>query len=55
MELMEHVRRPVIDGVNLHVAGSKDGPMEGGCICITAFHLIYSTRKQTETDEITVN
>ena len=54
MELMEHVKRPIIDGVKLQIVGSKSGTVKTGCICITAFHFIFSTRKQTEQDEITV-
>lgn len=48
---MEHVRRPVVDGVRLAVA--SDGSSLEGSLCISAFFLIYSTRRQAA-DEINV-
>lgn len=51
MDLMEHVRRPVVDGVRLAVA--SDGSSLEGSLCISAFFLIYSTRRQAA-DEINV-
>lgn len=50
---MEHVKRPVVNGVKLQVLGGRAPPIEGGTLCITAFFLIYSTR-QTSKDEITI-
>ena len=46
MDLMEHVRRPVVNGVRLTV--SSDGSSLEGSLCITAFFLIYSTRRQAD-------
>ena len=54
MDRMEHVRRPVVEGVGLQVVGGREPPIEGGTVCITAFFLIFSTRKQS-TDELTVS
>ena len=54
MDRMEHVKRPVLDGVRLQVLGGCMPPVDGGAICISAFFLIFSTRKQTN-DEITVS
>lgn len=48
---MEHVRRTTVDNVKLLVPGAA--PLEGS-MCVTAFFLIYSTRKQESQDEITV-
>ena len=53
MDLMEHVRRPMVHGVKLQVPGARGRTLEGS-MCITAFFLLYSTRKQEELDEITV-
>ena len=53
MDLMEHVRRPTVHGVKLQVPGARGRTLEGS-MCITAFFLLYSTRKQEELDEITV-
>ena len=54
MERMEHVKRPVVDRVRLQALGSRAPPIEGGTICITAFFLIFSSRKQSK-DELTVS
>ena len=54
MDLMEHVRRPMMDGVRLQVIGSQSESVEVGTMCITPFHLIFSSRKKAE-DELTVN
>lgn len=53
MDLMEHVRRPMVDGVQMQVVNSLSEPVEGGTMCVTPFYLIFSTRKQAE-DELTV-
>ena len=53
MDLMEHVRRPMVNNVRLQVINSQSEPVEGGTMCVTPFHLIFSTRKQDE-DELTV-
>ena len=53
MDLMEHVRRPMMDGVRLQVIGSQSEPVEGGTMCVTPFYLIFSSRKKAE-DELTV-
>ena len=50
MELMDSVKRPVVEGVRLVV---PTGEMIDGMLCITAFHFIFSTRKKNE-DEVTV-
>ena len=52
MDLMEHVRQPVVKGVRLML--NSQVPLEGS-MCISAFYLIYSTRKQESADEITVS
>ena len=54
MDLMEHVRRAMVDGVRLQFLNSQSEPVEGGTMCVTPFHLIFSTRKQAE-DELTVS
>ncbi len=54
MDRMEHVKRPVVEGVGLQVLGGRVPPIEGGTLCITAFFLIFSTRKQSK-DELTVS
>lgn len=51
MDLMEHVRRPLVGGVKLTVLGR---PVMEGTMCISAFFLIYSTRRREASDEITV-
>ena len=51
---MEHVKRPVVDEVKLKVLGGDVLPIEGGTLCVTAFYLIFSSRKQSS-DEITVS
>lgn len=52
---MGHVKRPVVDGVRLLVPGGRVPPIEGGTICITAFFFIFSSRRQSSKDEITVS
>lgn len=54
MDLMEHVRRPMVDDVQLQVVGSQNEQVVGGTMCVTPFHLIFSSRKKAE-DELTVN
>ena len=54
MDLMEHVRRPMVDGVRLQIVGSQSESTYGGTMCVTPFHLIFSSRKKAE-DELTVN
>ena len=49
---MEQIRRPVVNGVKL-VLPSRRETLEGS-MCVTAFFLIYSTRKQEGADEIMV-
>lgn len=53
MDLMEHIRRPKVDGVQMQFLNSQSEPVEGGTMCVTPFHLIFSTRNQPE-DELTV-
>ena len=53
MDLMEHVRRPMVDGVQMQVLNSQSEPVAGATMCVTPFHLIVSTRRQAE-DELTV-
>ena len=53
MDLLEFVRRPMVDGVKLSLPGGGGEPLERGTVAITAFYLIYSTRR-LEADEITV-
>ena len=52
MDLMEDVRRPVVHGVKLY-AGGKESMV--GSLCVSAFHLLYSTRRHEGKDEITVS
>ena len=54
MDLMEHVKRPVVDKVKFQVLGGR-APSVEGTLCITAFFLIFSTRKQNAEDEVTVS
>lgn len=54
MDLMEHVRRPMVDGVRMQVLNSQSEPVDGGTMCVTPFHLIVSTRRRAE-DELTVS
>ena len=51
MDPMEVVRRPVVHGVKL-CAGGKETMV--GSLCVTIYHLIYSTRRHEGQDEITV-
>jgi len=43
----------MVHGVKLHLPAVEGGTLEGS-MCVTAFFLIYSTRKQEEGDEIMV-
>lgn len=52
MDPMEVVRRPVVHGVKLY-AGGKEAMV--GSLCVTVYHLIYSTRRHEGQDEITVS
>ena len=52
MDLMEVVRRPVVHGVKLHAGGKE--PMAGS-LCVSAYYLLYSTRRHEGQDEITVS
>lgn len=52
MELMEVVRRPVVHGVKLYLDGKETMV---GSLCVSAYHLLYSTRRHEGLDEITVS
>lgn len=52
MELMDQIRRPVVNGVKLLLPSGRE-TLEGS-MCVTAFFLIYSTRRQEGADEIMV-
>ena len=52
MDLMDAVRRPVVHDVKLY-SGAKD-PMIGS-LCVSAYYLLYSTRRHEGDDEITVS
>jgi len=47
------VKRPLINGVSMQVVGGQEKPTEG-VLCVSAYFLIFSSRKQTTEDEITV-
>ena len=47
------VKRPLINGVRMQVVGAQEKPTEG-VLCVSAYFLIFSSRKQTAEDEITV-
>lgn len=49
---MEVVRRPTVHGVKLYVGGKE---VMVGSLCVTVYHLIYSTRRHEGQDEITVS
>lgn len=50
MDLLERIKRPVVEGVQLSLSSGQK--MEG-MLCTTAFHLIFSTRLKNE-EEVTV-
>lgn len=52
MELMEVVRRPVVHGVKLYLGGKE---AMTGSLCVSAYYLLYSTRRHEGQDEITVS
>ena len=49
---MDVVRRPVVHDVKLY-SGAKE-PMIGS-LCVSAYYLLYSTRRHEGDDEITVS
>lgn len=51
MDLMEKVKRPVVEGVCLVL---YNGEIVEGALCVTAFHFIFSTRIKAE-DETMVS
>ena len=51
VDVMEVVRRPVVHGVKLSVAGRE--PLTGS-LCVSAFLLLYSTRRHEGEEEVTV-
>ncbi len=55
MDLMESVKRAVVDGVRLQVLGGHAQPIDGGTLCISAFFLIFSSRRKSQEEEITVS
>ena len=52
MELMDVVRRPVVHGVKLFASGRE--PLVGS-LCVSAYYLLYSTRRHEGQEEITVS
>lgn len=52
MEAM--VKRPTINGVRFQVLGGKAEATEG-TLCVSAFFLIFASRKPTSQDEVTVS
>lgn len=52
MELMDVVRRPVVHGVKLYTSGRE--PLVGS-LCVSAYYLLYSTRRHEGQEEITVS
>ena len=51
MDLMDAVRRPVAHSVKLSSGGKE--PLVGS-LCVSAYYLLYSTRRHEGQDEITV-
>ena len=47
MDSIEVIKYPVVDHVKLQCAGTAD---ESGSLCISAFHFIFSTRRQNVKD-----
>lgn len=48
------MKRPAINGVRFQVLGGKAEATEG-VLCVSAFFLIFSSRRQTSQDEVTVS
>ena len=53
MDLMDSVRRPVVHDVKLLAGGGKDAMV--GSLCVSAYYLLYSTRRHEGEMEITVS
>lgn len=49
---MDIVRRPVVHDVKLHAGGGREVMV--GSLCVSAYYLLYSTRRHEGNDEITV-
>ena len=49
------VNRPLVNGVRLQVLGGHEEPVEGGSLCLSAFVLIFSSRRPSSHDEVTVS
>ena len=52
MDSIEVIKYPVVDHVKLQCPGATDESLEGS-LCISAFHFIFSTRRQ-DVKDITV-
>ena len=52
MDLMDVVRRPVVHNVKLYAGGKE---LMVGSLCVSAYYLLYSTRRHEGQDEITVS
>ena len=53
MDLMDAVRRPVVHDVKLQGGGGRETMV--GSLCVSAYYLLYSTRRHEGEDEITVS
>ena len=49
------VNRPLVNGVRMQVLGGHAEAIEGGSLCMSAFILIFSSRRQSSEDEVTVS
>ena len=52
MDLMDLVRRPVVHNVKLSAVGGREVMV--GSLCVSAYYLLYSTKRHDGDDEITV-
>ena len=49
---MDVVRRPVVHDVKLHAGGGREVLV--GSLCVSAYYLLYSTKRHDGNEEITV-
>ena len=49
MDSIEVIKYPMVDHVKLQCVGTADESLEGS-LCISAFHFIFSTRRQNVKD-----
>ena len=53
MDLMDAVRRPVVHDVRLLPGGGREAMV--GSLCVSAYYLLFSTRRHEGAEEITVS